>query len=796
MKVNVTKNTFHTGEIGSDLEARSNLDLYQSAVKRIENFVVKKQGPLEYRPPFKYISDLPLTAKNIIPYFTRSGKSYQLIFTNHSIEIHDENGRIEEDITATQNLAASDPESNKTKAEVDGRNTTYRMRIDSTNPWIINQSVSFWVKITDSVSGEITTALINGKIVAVDLVGVTTDWFEVVFDLGKEISLGSDCEVISGFKRTQTLDMTTDLYDLESIHWVQVGDVIYFVGKDQDGIYSFDFISRITRNPSLTDLEDQFNVSKFDLTVDTTTRPWLSPISTTAIPQTITFYEQRLIVGVNNALYFSAVNNYEDFDESNYTATQGDIRPLNYVIAGANNNTSDINWLKPTDKALIAGTYGGNFIVQGGNEAAPITSTSISIRPTDSRASNAVMAKYNDNFLYYVGANGESIRYLEYSDRIRGQLSRSLNDINEEIIGIQKIKDIEVLEGDPSIIGVLTDGSLIGVTVEKDQGIGWMRIKPTIDDFFRVIRKGWDGFYGERLFTIAERKTSFGNLKTLEYLDDPKNYLEEIDFNTLDQFKSFTKQVQAIDHKLDCYELFNPKLFGNFTIGAVASQKQIISHSSFNLPVVGDLIKEVNGTGLGEVTFVDENQIEVLVQGFDYSEFTNLSLSEGDLVIRKRAWDLRRFSGQEVYVFTEGIPHKLQVNSDGFLDASEIYKSDIFSFEFVGKSYRGLIQTLPLQGASQLGDSYFKRKNINGVQFKLRNSNKFKVGTSLSDLNEVTFRKPTDNLHEAVPLFTGVTDPIHVFDSWEKEKRMVIVKDDPTPLTIQSFDNYIKTEEL
>ena len=68
-----------------------------------------------------------------------------------------------------------------------------------------------------------------------------------------------------------------------------------------------------------------------------------------------------------------------------------------------------------------------------------------------------------------------------------------------------------------------------------------------------------------------------------------------------------------------------------------------------------------------------------------------------------------------------------------------------------------------------------------------------KIGSSLSSLEDATFRKSSDPMGESPPLFTG-TVAIGLDDTWTSESQIVVSAEDPLPATVLSFIPAYETE--
>ena len=86
--------------------------------------------------------------------------------------------------------------------------------------------------------------------------------------------------------------------------------------------------------------------------------------------------------------------------------------PFQYLQL-ASNESNDIKWLA-SSKALIAGTYGGEFIIRAGDDGV-LTPANASARKETSWGSEPIVPKKIGNYYYYVQRFGEKLREIFYS---------------------------------------------------------------------------------------------------------------------------------------------------------------------------------------------------------------------------------------------------------------------------------------------------------------------------------------------------------------------------------------------
>ena len=86
---------------------------------------------------------------------------------------------------------------------------------------------------------------------------------------------------------------------------------------------------------------------------------------------------------------------------------------------------------------------------------------------------------------------------------------------------------------------------------------------------------------------------------------------------------------------------------------------------------------------------------------------------------------------------------------------------------------------------SEDGTAQGKTKRIFEVMIRFINTLGCKYGPSVSDLDEILFRDSDDPMDSAAPLCTG-DKTVFFHGGWETEGQIIIVQDQPFPLTVSS----------
>lgn len=146
---------------------------------------------------------------------------------------------------------------------------------------------------------------------------------------------------------------------------------------------------------------------------------------------------------------------------------------------------------------------------------------------------------------------------------------------------------------------------------------------------------------------------------------------------------------------------------------------------------------------------------------------------------------LSHLEGETVSILADGAVAPDQVVSGG-----QITLSSAASDVHVGLGYTSLVKTLPPEvllpggAGAPSGTIQGNKGRIYQMTFRLYRSLGLKFGDSLDELEVLPFRKTSDLMDTALPLFIGdITVPFNA--SWENERRQAfVVQDQPLPMTI------------
>jgi hypothetical protein len=143
--------------------------------------------------------------------------------------------------------------------------------------------------------------------------------------------------------------------------------------------------------------------------------------------------------------------------------------------------------------------------------------------------------------------------------------------------------------------------------------------------------------------------------------------------------------------------------------------------------------------------------------------------------------------GMTVGVLANGAAHPDCVVSGGSITLQRaVTKAQI------GLRYSPVMETMRIEGGAQNGAAQGKTKRISQVTIRFLNTLNALAGPAEDKLDRVTFRRGSDLMGSAPPLFTG-DKRLPWPSGYETEGRMVIKQDQPLPITVVAIMPVVNT---
>ena len=176
-------------------------------------------------------------------------------------------------------------------------------------------------------------------------------------------------------------------------------------------------------------------------------------------PQTVTFFEQRLVFGGNEAepqrIWGSKVDDYENFETG-----LGDSDSYAYQLASTKINK--IRWMVPGE-VMYVGTLGSEW--KFGNRTTPTTPSYVDAKSQSTDGSANIQAIRAGNFVFFIQRGGTILRTMVYDYRNENYPTYDLSKKAEHLMepGVKAMA--YATRPDSILYMVMNDGSLVTVTM-------------------------------------------------------------------------------------------------------------------------------------------------------------------------------------------------------------------------------------------------------------------------------------------------------------------------------------------
>lgn len=770
MKVDTIQTSFAGGEFGPDLYGRTDIAQYANACEIVENFLIRSYGPAISAPGTKYIGTVSTsTVKNrLIKFIFNRTDSYVIEMGPLYFRFYTNGGIVVTTGTTPFQLAHTYTESQIWDVQYAQLNDVIWLTHPSHPPRrLIRKSAASWTlsdyefkggPFLDDNTPEFTTAGATASTITLTpsatagTINITAsaDLFTVS---GSTLGHQGTYWMIGGLSQT---DPTTELQVVGYVKFTHV-------------INATTATATVIKN----------------LKAATATTKWAEGAwsSVRGYPSCVILHERRLWFARTNyeptKVWGSKVFEYDNFSLDEQEDDDG----LNLDLAS--NESNEIQWLA-SGKSLIAGTYGGAFVINSGGSD-PITPNTVTCKDEIGYGASNIAPKRVGNFLYYVQRFGKKLREMFYfwdldTYKAIDRTILSPHILDEGVVAMDAIQDPDTI-----LYCVLTNGTLACMTREVDQDVtAWSRITTSGTYTSIAVIPSQSSLYDEAWF-IVERWINGTQKKYIEVMDsiipparqDLCNYLH----SSLRYNAYTTATASAISLSLS---------------GTAGTVTLTTSGPAFSSANVGKRVRAIDGAGvtLGEGK----------ITSFTSSTVVNISTT---LTFTTTAFAVNRW-GISVTAVT-GLDHleaeTVAVLADGGTDkpnktvsgGSITLAYDYFVIN-VGLPYNQTIRTLPKEAGSQRGTSQGKIQRINEVGFKVYRSHKgFRYGGKYAwdndTLDQAATRDPATLLGTSELLFSGMLPNKHFQDDYQYGSRVYIKNSDPLPLELLSIITTVDTSD-
>lgn len=737
--VNVIQSVFNRGELSPRIIGRLDLDAYYNALKSSTNLVPFPQGAITKRTGTYYVAGVKDSADDtiLIPFKFSTVQNYIIEAGDLYFRFYRNRGQVESSPSVAYELVTPWPASVLDELKfVQSYDRLYVFHKDYQTRVITRTSDTAWTITsltyidgpflpTNSTTTTLTPSATSGSIT----VTASTSLF-VAGDVGRLIRMkqgSNDWGYMTITAYTSATQVTATVnFGLGAIGAVTTWNLSYFGG----------------------------------------TKGW---------PSVGTIYEQRLIVA-NTAEYPATVfasetGAFGDSVKMSPTNASGTVVDSNgFVYTIGDDQVNAIEWLS-SGRILMIGTSGAEHSMTGGTSSsyAPVSPSNVTIKRETKIGSRVnVRAHRVGNAILYTSKSGLKVREINYDFGIDSYISRDVTIFNDHITESGVVDCDFQDEPDPTLWSVLSDGTLIGFSYEREQQVeGWHKhilggVDAKVKRVACIPRPAGDG---DDLWMIVSRTIGGVTVKTIEYMTD--YYSPEVNGKSS---SFFVDSGATYDGRLDA--TLTPSATTGTGITFTAGS------SVFTAGMVGDELR--SGTARALITGFSSGTV---VTATILTPFASTSaIASGDWSVATKDFSgLTRLNGETVSVCADGY-----YAGDKVVTAGGFSIDDFASIVHAGFGYTSELKTLPVELKS-LGTIAGRTRRTHEVNIYLTNTIGLRLGNEANSVIEVVpFGGGNENLNEGPSLFNGILTREPPMD-YDKEGVLRVSHIWPTNITV----NYI-----
>lgn len=725
-----------TGGIFSDiLDGQTNFAKYDTAVKRLENFVVWPHGPASFRPGFKFVAETKTSSalSSLIPFEFSVTQAYIIEAGDTYFRFYKDKEQIESGAAAyeiTSPYAAADVRGIKYTQSADVLYLFDKLypsaKLSRTGHTAWTHANINWKPMPMSEQEiEPAATLTLGALTGAGITFTASVASFLDGDVGRIIKSGVGRGAITAFNSTTivTCDIIDDFSALGPIasgSWSMAGSpnstltpsikepkgAICTLTSSLDVFRATD-VGRFVRinsgvvkiNTFTSATSAKGEILKVLLSTDVSTswtletEQWSAALGYAGAG---TFFDDRLfLAGSTNkpeSVWGSVVGDYE-----NHTPGIDDSDAVQFTLRGRKVNV--IRWIEPRDYLMI-GTVGSEWRLGPEDIGDPLTPLNVVAKQVTTKGCSDIMPITIDGSTLFVQRHGRKVRELAYNfekGESGGYTAPDMTQLAKDLT-VGGIVAMAYQQEPFQTLWVAVDGgNLIGLTYLREQDVIAWHEHPMengeIEDLATIPGDGYD-----EVWAIIKRTVDGSVVRYIEVME---------------------------------------KVFED----SAATYESNLGLNAFHV----DSGITYNGVSTSTIT------------GLDHLE------------------------GEEVAVLADGAVQKSKTVSGG-----EITLDKAATIVHAGLPYTGTIQTLRIDADLKDGTAQARKKIITELLVRVLNSGVFKAGRDEDNLD--TIQDPNISLvyGQPYPLYSG--DLKTDFEgTYDRDAQLFIVQDKPMPLTVQGI---------
>ena len=827
-RVHPFQTNFTAGELTPKLAGQTDFKKYNNGVETLENMTVFPQGGTTRRSGTRFVCEVKDSSKavRLIPFEFNITQSYILEFGNLYIRFYKDNGQITESDKTITGITAANP------AVVTSNSHGYS---NGDHIWI-----SSVVGMTELNGRRFTVA--NKTTNTFELSGVNSSGYTAYSSGGVankvyEIATPYTDSQIFDLQFTQSADI---MYLVHPSHepeklsrtghtaWT-LADVDFQVGPFLDTNTTATTLTTsattvgsgrtLTASASLFASTDVGRLVKLgdgwgkitaytSVTVVTWTITKAATGSgsitwslgawsdTTSFPQTVSFYEQRLVFAGSTdypqTIWASQSGDYENFDVDDASASDAFI----YTIAA--NRVNLIRWLSPA-RDLVVGTAGGEFRV-GRPTGEPLKPDNVTITQQTTYGGHTTQAIQIGNAVMFVQRQKRKVREFAYRFEDDAYVAPDMTLLAEHITegGIEDVDFAQ--EPDAIYWAVRNDGTLLGMTYQREEDvIAWHRhilggrdtnCTITVTDYANIIvgsKLTLTKSDGTSVTFTSETSGGSAPSETNGWRPNTNNNTTADNiFTAINAHADFTVSNPAAN--IVTVTETSPNGIGLLTI---------TSSDDVRLAVTSQTLAKVKS--VSTISETSENQVWIVVERIvngstvKYVEYLDSTLDmdsglSGTVTgATTTVTSLEHLEGETVQIVIDDAVYPTQIVSNGAITISltSSYSSKTIK---VGLGYVSTLKTMKVEAGASAGTAQGRKKRYNEVLVRLLST----TGATING-DQLPFRTSANAMDESITAITGDKRVTNL--GWDREGQITIQQNQPLPMTILGISGTLVTSD-
>ena len=814
---------FTAGELSPKLFGQTNLDRYRNGVETLENMIVFPQGGATRRSGSRFICEVKDSSATtrLIPFEFNDEQAYVIELGNNYMRFFKDQGQITE---ATKSISAI------TKANPAVVTATSHGYSNGDHVWIndvvgmtevngrrytVANATTHTFELSGVNSTDYTTYSSGGT--AAKVFEITTTYTESqIFDL--KFAQSADIMFIvhpahepAKLSRTGHTSWTLADVVFEKGPYLDTNTTTTTLNPGSSGVgtgialvasadlFASTDVGRLVKlhngHAKITAFTDAQNVTIEILTAldaSTATTSWQLGYwsATTGFPETVSFFEQRLIFGGTTAypqtIFASQSGLFENFDEGSANAADAFI----YTIAA--NRVNKIRFLAPI-RDLVIGTAGGEFRVDRPT-GEPLTPTNVNIKQETTYGSHTTQVMQVGPTILFVQRQKQKLREFGYSFQNDAYVAPDMTLLADHITE-GGMDDVEYAQEPDSIWwAARNDGTFLGMTYQREQDIvGWHRhliggkgqsCTVTVTDYDNTL-SGTKLTFTKANGTSVTFTSTTGTAGTNEFKTETNNNTTASNLQSaINGHADFTATVSSA---VVTVTETSPQSTGFLTVN---------SQDSVRLAVTNETHAKVKS--VTSITETNENEVWIVVERIingstvKYIEYLDSTLNQDSGLsgtvtgASTKVTSLDHLEGETVQILIDDAVYPPQKVTNGAVTVSLPSSFASKTIE-VGLGFVSTVKTLNVEAGASTGSvAQGRKKRYNEVIVRLLNT----VGVTING-DQMPFRSSADEMGQPIPAFTGDKRVTNL--GWDREGKITVQQTQPLPFTILGITGTIST---